>query len=484
MQLGVAPEENRELLQQVVESFDGKDQSSRGNNWGAFERALLGQAKSKLASLEIQDGRFREAAALAEAAAALLDSPEVWNAIGSTRWTAQLVLGRAYAGLGKAEATAILERVVHDIVAAVVAAEIGPGNLAATLNDTAPELWDDALSEVHDHIELHDVLRLMRARPPSELELTVESLVTAKNVNERTLRNIARSHRSRDPNAFDAAWRERTGELPAWLALDAMHEGLVVAWWNALNWKSSRDYLRAHPALLGAMTDVVLDELGFDDAHETEIAQHRKLLDKARTMGADAAYAPLLAELEVLTWVEGDDPERYLMEHSELARPELIEALRANARNGDSRSALCASILELAQRGEQELAFKVFKDPRAALVHLQAALRSTDVIRLNALATILKEATEDPDLLARARTAIAIARILEGRQDDSEASLQASAEGGDDQVREQLVGMVGDAIAHHPLSAGSLARLIEQLSSRTSDFVSKHPNNARSESPS
>ena len=58
-----------------------------------------------------------------------------------------------------------------------------------------------------------------------------------------------------------------------------------------------------------------------------------------------------------------EDPERYLAEHAELLRPEITTVLREQAKKGDAGSAVFVSILDLARRGESELAFQATKNP-------------------------------------------------------------------------------------------------------------------------
>ena len=183
--------------------------------------------------------------------------------------------------------------------------------LAGAINSGAPDFWDEVLKGFDDQPDLHRTLNLLRWWASSEIVITVGALVealdTRPSTENRTLRWIARMQRSRASQEFDAAWQKRTGTVPPWLKLNEAHEWLVITWWNTGNWRLSRDYLKAHRELLDADTDIVLEEFSFEGMDNDLLNIHRQLLSDARQLGADAAYAPFLAALEVEEWVGSED---------------------------------------------------------------------------------------------------------------------------------------------------------------------------------
>jgi tetratricopeptide (TPR) repeat protein len=319
---------------------------------------VLANAYMNLALVELNDGRFSEALPLAERAVALFDTPDILPLAGKNRPLALLTLGRAQRGSGQAElGTTTLHEVINRLRAAARDNEGGVFVLAEALNVAAPDFWDEVLAGLADRPDLHRSLNLLRWRSVDEMPVTVGALVNAlealATTKHRGLRQIARRQRSRAPREFDAAWQKATGTIPCWLQLNPAHEGLVVAWWNASSWGLSLDYLKSHPSLLDSDTDIVLEEAGLEGFDEENLDFRRQLLNDARTLGADAAYATLLAAIEVMEWMRSEDPEQHLAEHGELLRPDITTVLREEAGTGDAASAVFAAILDLAQRGER-----------------------------------------------------------------------------------------------------------------------------------
>jgi hypothetical protein len=127
-----------------------------------------------------------------------------------------------------------------------------------------------------------------------------------------------------------------------------------VAWWNAPTWRQSRDYLAAHPALLDAGTDVLIDEWHKSGMDKYLASRHLQLLTDARAFGIERAFAPLLAEIALDQWREHDYSSEYLTEHLDelLAAP--VQAY-LDARPADDNVAfpVLSAMLTLARRGEQ-----------------------------------------------------------------------------------------------------------------------------------
>jgi hypothetical protein len=385
------------------------------------------------------------------------------------RPNAVLTLGRAQRGNGKVElGTDTLRKEIALLRATARDSESGVFVLAAALNSAAPDFWDEVLEGFPDRPDLQRTLNIVRWRPPVEMPATVSALLEVFNIlpatEHRFLRGVSRQQRARAPKEFDAAWHDKTGLIPPWLKLDLAHEWLVIAWWNTRNWRLSRDYLRSYPALLDADTENVLEEFALEGSDNDLVNLHRRLLDDSRELGADAAYAPLLAGLEIREWLQSDDPERYLDEHTELLRPEITMALREKAATGDAGIAVFVSILDLARRGESELAFQATRESDSIHDHLMAAWRSADITRLASLATIVRGCTEDARMKRVSTLALAIARTLEHTDERPESLIASALEGSSKSDLTELVAIIGDAIQHHPASAFKLASLIQEIS--------------------
>ena len=428
---------------------------------------VLANACLNLAQVELNDSRFSEALALAERAVALFDTPNIL-AVAENRLLALLTLGRAQRASGKVDlGTETLHQVIDKLRIAARDDERGGFNLTQALNTSAPDFWDEVLASVADLPNLHRTLNLLRWRSADEMPVTVGNLVdaldTLATTEHRGLREIARQQRSRAPREFDAAWQATTGTIPRWLQLNPADQWMVIAWLNTPNWRLSRDYLKSHPALLDVGTDILLDEFGLDGSKEELLNLHRQLLNDARMLGADAAYARLIAELEVKEWIDSEDTEQHLAEHVELLRPEITAVLREGAGTGNALYGVLAAVLELAQRGESRLAFQVMEVEGSILDYLQAAWRSKDITRLASLAMIVQGCTTDASVRRTATVALAIARVLEHAGEEPETLTAAALDGSTESDRQKLLAIVGDAIEHHPTSASELARLIHTI---------------------
>ena len=406
------PPEVRDLLQRAVKHLEPLVPHA------AFS-GYLALACTNLAQTELLDRRYSEALAFAERAVALLDSPDILPIFLPQRPKALLNLGQAQRESGQVDlGTQTLRKEIDRLRAMTGDSESGGVfALAGALNLAAPDFWDEVLEGFADRPDLQDTLNILRLRPLSDMAMTVGALVdaldTAPDTKHRFLRQLARTQRAQAPEAFDAAWRDKTGVIPPWLKLDLAREWLVSAWWNTHNWKLSRDYLKSHPALLDADTDNVLKEFALAGFKDERVNRHRALLDNTRELGVDAAYGPLLADVEIEQWMQSEDPVRYLAEHAELLRPEITTMLRDQATKGDAGRALFVSILDLAHRGESELAFQATREPGSMHAQLRAAWRSADITRLASLATIVQGCAEDAWTKRLSTLVLAIARTLE-----------------------------------------------------------------------
>ena len=457
------PPEVRDLLQRAVKHLEPLVPHA------AFS-GYLALACTNLAQTELLDRRYSEALAFAERAVALLDSPDILPIFLLQRPKALLNLGQAQRESGQVDlGTQTLRKEIDRLRATTEDSESGGVfALAGALNLAAPDFWDEVLEGFADRPDLQRTLNIQRWRPPSDMAATVGTLVdalaTAPDTKHRSLRQLARAQRARAPEAFDAAWRDNTGVIPPWLKLDLAREWLVSAWCNTQNWKLSRDYLKSHPALLDADTDNVLEEFALAGFKDERVNHHRALLDNTRELGVDAAYGPLLADVEIEQWMQSEDPVRYLAEHAELLRPEITTMLRDQATKGDAGRALFVSILDLAHRGESELAFQATREPGSMHAQLRAAWRSADITRLASLATIVQGCAEDAWTKRLSTLVLAIARTLEHTEERPDSLIASTLEGSSESDRKELVVIIGDAIQYHPASAPELARLIYTIS--------------------
>jgi hypothetical protein len=138
--------------------------------------------------------------------------------------------------------------------------------------------------------------------------------------------------------------------------------------------------------------------------------------------------------------------------------------LRDHATKGNAERALFSSILDLAHRGESELAFQATREPDSMHAQLRAAWRSADITRLASMATIVQGRTEDAWTKRVSTLALAIARTLDHTDERPDSLIALALEGSSESDRKELVAIIGDAIQHHPASAPELARLIYAIS--------------------
>ena len=454
---------SRELLETAIEDLKNFEEHP------ALAGALA-NAHSNLALIHVEAGRFADALPHAQHAVELFDRPNIFPLALINRSLALVALGQALSGSGEAaRGAAILHDVIGKLVEGVVRdpARDLP-RLVAVLNSAGATMWDESLAALADQSDLVRVLRLMRRRPVGEIPVTVRGLLEAlrNGPAEETMlvHKIARQHRQLDPARFDTAWQSEAGDLPEWLRLDLSLYLRVIAWWNTPTWALSRDYLQAHPELLAPDTDLVLQELRQEGKRTDLVGRHAALIASARAQGVEAAYETLLAEVSAEEWRKADDLREYLAEHPDLLRPQIMAVLRRDADGGDSAAGAFAAILELAQRGEEALAFEAVEQPASMFGRIQAAWRTADTARLAALAAIVFWQTEeDPPTRHRAAAALAIARSVEQRTADVDRMVAAALEGASAEERRTFVEDVTDAIGHQPASAVVLARLIPML---------------------
>jgi hypothetical protein len=341
-----------------------------------------------------------------------------------------------------------------------------PTRVAGLLSQLGDDVWDQSLANLSDRPDLARAVTIRRIRPPLQIELTVRMLVDALASyppSELTeVRAIARSHRSSNPALFDAAWQNATGELPGWLTLDLNLVAPVILWINAKSLEASKNYLESHPELLAPAADPVLEEIRTAETDGSYVELHMQILAKARESGIAAAYAPRMASDAIERWVNSQDPIEYLSENPDFLTPDVVNFVNERASENNTFAAL-AGVLELTRRGELDVAARIDKDPESCFEFLRSAWRSKDITRLIALANIIRVGADEPATFRKATVALAIGRILSGRESEAAPLIEQAKQDASSEERQQLVAIVNDALANHLDSAAALAGLIPKL---------------------
>ncbi|MDY0743312.1 AAA family ATPase [Paucibacter sp. R3-3] len=462
LQFGGEPGDIGDLFRSAITALDDAPAHP------ALIAGLLANAHAGLAQILVNAGEFAEGLVHAREGARLIELAMQTPFTEATRWATRVALGRALRGTGAAEeGLQILREVLQTLCDAALASDANIGPLAAALNTGGADLWDDTLAALNEHPKLQRRIALMRNRPADEIGLTVQTVLEALGQVEpaelRIVRDAARSHRQIDPANFDRAWREQGAELPDWLLVPEAVEWAVIGWWNVPTWVLSREYLRTHPLLLDPLADIVLEEFADSPERREVIDLHLRLLADARRDGVDAAYAPMMLNIEVSEWLRSEAPQEYLARHPELQRPEVQEKLRAYSAEGDARATAFAAILELTRRGEQDLAFQALQKPDTMSGRLRAAWRDTDAPRLEALATIVGLASGDETDALQAALAVMVAQVLQQREPVMMPALRERLPVQDDAMRAGLTELVNDAIEHHRSAEAQLSALLALL---------------------
>jgi len=430
----------------------------------------IATACTNLAQLEVDAGNFLTALDLAERALTLFEAPTIMSRmVADNVPLARLALGLALRGMpGRAEeGNAIIDGVIGPLVEDLPGSEETEARLVLLLNRAGSAIWDRTLALLSDRPEFSRAIRMKRIRPRGEIKLGVESILAAMAEAQTSevfqVRANARLQRAVDPGLFDEAWREAQGSIPAWLKIDPLFVAEVIFWLRTDAWESSRDYLDAHPALLAPETDLVLKDFRLAGGDDRSLNQHLEILATARNSNVAAAYAPILARVSIHNWLASQDRIEHFEEHPELLSPAVTGLLIERSADGDKDSGILAAIAELARRKELSLASKLIGDPASGLSLLEAAWASKDATRLAALAGIVRGVSEDQSLVRKSTTALAIARVLENRNETATALAMEAAQDATPEQRQDLIEILSDAIKHHPKFAGALANLIQLI---------------------
>ena len=471
--------EAQKSLERVVTLLDIESPTPQTSAW-------LGAALHNLGALFLEAGD--NAAALDRATRALtiltpLDDPQSTALMPFVR----INLGRALrAGGSVEEGTRMLKAGITELRARPMSDDLQVAAFASSLDAAGSAMWDEVLAGLTDQPALVRTLEILRTRPVEELSETIRILRsrleepdTGKDV--RVVRTIARRNRSRHGERFDALWTEAIGALPAWLTVNPSLEDLLVAWWNAPTWRQSRDYLAANPVLLDPGTDVLIDEFRLAGIDEDLASKHLGLLSEARTNGVEQAYAPVLAQLALQEWRLQDFSSEHLTAHvDDLLSPGTQAFIDARSTDGDMATLMLGSILTLARRGEQAVAYRAARENAFGISLLQTAIKAADAERAAALAIIC---LNHDDLTAADRafatTALAIASALRGRPAEALTRAQeVAALEIEPTERTRLVEMVAEAIGRQPAQRDTLLSVLGTLS------VPSRPGAAGDDAPS
>jgi tetratricopeptide (TPR) repeat protein len=439
-----------------------------------FASGGLATAYTNLALLQIDSQEFEPALASARRALGLFAQPSAFAGLSSENEPlAHIAEGWALQGIGEKEKGAsIVTQILHEMLARLRGGTETPTRVAGLLSQLGNDIWDETMPSLSDRPDLMRAMMIRRIRPRQEVQLTVQTLVNAvascPPSELMETHAIARSHRSSEPALFDAAWQAATGELPAWLKLDLNLIAPVILWLNAKWPEASKNYLEAHPELLSPATDAILEEICSGESDGSYADVHIQLLAKAREVGVAAAYAPVLASAAVERWVNSKDPIEYLNENPGFLTPDVVAFVSERANENPTFAAL-AGVLELAKRGEIDVAAKVGNNPDNSLDFLRSAWRAKDITRLIALANIVRLATDNPSVFRKATTALAVAKVLDGQDSEAAPLIEQAKQDATPEDRQQLVAIVNDAITNHLASAAPLASLIPKLLSPTGE---------------
>jgi tetratricopeptide (TPR) repeat protein len=237
----------------------------------------------------------------------------------------------------------------------------------------------------------------------------------------------ARTHRAADPENWDTAWAQASGEEPPeWLTVDINVLALAAAWIDTPSYEDEREHLAAHPELLAADAETAIEEalLAVD---ENAADRYRQLLIHARAEGVDGAYRPPLLLLLANRFAAASPAEqRELLSArspellDDLVRDHLIDRAEADETGEVTRA---DALLQIAGQGAADsilpATFDALDDPARFPELLDATARNTDQVAtlLEPLATIAVTAATQEGEAGVAGLYLAVAAAIGGEQD-------------------------------------------------------------------
>ncbi|WP_222598300.1 tetratricopeptide repeat protein, partial [Lentzea tibetensis] len=293
-------------------------------------------------------------------------------------------------------------------------------NLASALNNLTQllvlfdgggrveEIWRDALDSVGSDAAAMLLLYRTDASPIGSPD-SAKWLRAIETTGQRDLLGFAhelgRKHWRANPDAWAKAWTEAAHEstLPAWLTVDPNKLELVEAWLATPTYEAERDHLATHPELLDEVFDVAVQEvlLACDEA---EARRYLELRATAQSVGAVAAYQPLVLGSLVATFTNADPVrQQQLLEErrDELQDDLVMEYMQQHVEGdeSDGRLEVAMSLLDLARTGQNEplsATFDALNDPElfAALLESTALKSNTPALEDIALVAFYTASTE------------------------------------------------------------------------------------------
>jgi hypothetical protein len=280
---------------------------------------------------------------------------------------------------------------------------------------------------------------------------------------ELRARAALRGIRAAGPALVDDAWQEATGTgIPGWLAVTPDRLRLVTDWLSAPTWQDSLALAERHAAdLLAPATDEVLAEIALADPDMA--AEHRTLLEAARTEGFTAAYRPALLADSLRAWMgtaTWEDSRTYLAGHlDELSTQVATTVLGAFAPSAVTLTH--AALLHLVGLAGIDTAYRCLTDRHTLNEQLRTA---TDPALLHSVAIL--EGTVHGDELASA-IHLATASVLTGSPGDPPTELDTLAATADPADRNRLAAELTELLARHPEHVTGLSRLLRTLLTAT-----------------
>jgi hypothetical protein len=282
-------------------------------------------------------------------------------------------------------------------------------------------------------------------------------------------RDRARTHRAADPQHWDAAWAQASGEEPPdWLTVDTGLLAVAKAWIDTPSYEEERDHLAAHPELRGSDAETAIEE-ALLRVDENAADRYRQLWVRARADGVDAAYRPVILLLLANRFTRASPAEQRQLLSAR--RPELLDEVvrdfladRAEA-DENTKVTRAVALLEIARRDVDnstlQAGFRALENPAAfaGLLHaIATGQRAGDLLQPLAqialtAASTLKEAAQAELYLA---VAVAIAGDIAGGTD-----VLAHAVGLDSSRRSEWIGRLADVGAGHPAVFQLIEAMIE-----------------------
>jgi tetratricopeptide (TPR) repeat protein len=293
---------------------------------------------------------------------------------------------------------------------------------------------------------------------------------------EVSIRKMCRHHRACDPDEWDTAWHAIAAEPPPlWMMLE---EGLVE---DARRWaqmpdsssdeeplarlKNERDFLSAHMELLEDAGTLALDE-ALLLVSESKGALKRTVLETAKTAGAEAAYWPLILNLEFQAFAATElDGQRSILEgHPSHLLDDL--ALQAISQAGlttpqEIRGHALLAIATHASAEEIGSIFSALEDvDQFPALFKQFAARPNAVELLSMTATVARTASDSEETEGLADVFAAVAAAMAGNKDEVVRLVASAVRLGDPQLRDTWIAHLAELAATVPSALPVITALV------------------------